>query len=245
MRIFHASRLSDTGASVSVLDASALYRLGLTKDDFVSPVSLGVARVNMADGQSMPLLGAVDCLFLTLGSCTHRRVQMLVAERLCGVDALLGLDLLMSIGATISLGSEPPMLSSPSGSVPIVVMSARPRCTPQPEAATDSVQDACVCDEDEAVHNPAVKSGSDHSFCPYLDASQTDCIADDDLSFEEACPPTPVSCPRCDEGGCTGFVVQASSPTIVPAQSEVVFPGLVRLKNEIAYPKDIGFFSPS
>ena len=59
----------------------------------------------------------------------------------------------------------------------------------------------------------------------------------DDLSFEEACPPSPFSCPRCVEGGCTGFVV--------PAQSEVVFPGLVRLKNEIAYPKDIGFFSPN
>ena len=98
--------LLDTGASVSVLDASALYLLGLTKDDFVSPVSLGAARVIVADGQSMPLLGAVDCLFLMLGSCTHRRVQMLVAERLCGVDALLGLDLLMSIGAKVNPNSH-------------------------------------------------------------------------------------------------------------------------------------------
>ena len=128
---------------------------------------------------------------------------------------------------------------------PLLSKKARPLSTPQPEAATDLVQDACVCDEDEAVHNPAVKSGSDHSFCPDLVASQTDSIPDDDLSFEEACPPTPVSCPRCDEGGRTGFVVQASSPTTVPALSEVVFPGRVRLKNEIAYPKDIGFFSPS
>ena len=64
-------------------------------------------------------------------------------------------------------------------------------------------------------------------------------------SFEEACPPSPLSCPRCVEGSCTGFVVQASSPTIVPAQSEVVFPGLIRLKNELAYPKDKGFFSPN
>ena len=56
-------------------------------------------------------------------------------------------------------------------------------------------------------------------------------------SFEEACPPSPLSCPRCVEGGCTGFVV--------PAQSKVEFTGLVRQKNELAYPKDIGFFSPN
>ena len=90
--------------------------------------------------------------------------------------------------------------------------------------------------EDDAVHTPAAKSGSDRSSCP--DALPTDLSAADDLSFEEACPPSPFSCPRCVEGGCTGFVV--------PAQSEMVFPGLVRQKNELAYrPKDIGFFSPN
>ena len=73
--------------------------------------------------------------------------------------------------------------------------------------------------EDDAVHNPAAKSGSDRSSCP--DALPTDLSAADDLSFEEACPPSPLSCPRCVEGGCTGFVV--------PAQSEVEFTGLVRL----------------
>ena len=118
----------------------------------------------------------------------------------------------MFIGTTIFFGSEPPMLSSPSGSVPIV-----------------------ACDEDDAVHNPAAKSGSDRSSCP--DVLPTDLLAADDLSFEEACPLSPLPCPRCVEGGCTGFVV--------PAQSEVAFTGLVRLKNESAYPKDIGFFSPN
>ena len=61
--------------------------------------------------------------------------------------------------------------------------------------------------EDDAVHNPAAKSGSDRSSCP--DALPTDLSAADDLSFEEACPLSPFSCPRCVEGGCTGFVVPA------------------------------------
>ena len=109
----------------------------------------------------------------------------------------VGSRFLMSIGATIFFGSEPPMLSSPSGSVPIV-----------------------ACDEGDAVHNPTAKSGSDRSSCP--DVLPTDLLAADDLSFEEACPLSPLSCPRCVVGGCTGFVV--------PAQSEVEFTGLVRLK---------------
>ena len=127
----------------------------------------------------------------------------------------VGSRFLMSIGATIFFGSESPMLSSPSGSVPIIVACERGRSGPQ---------------------SRCFKSGSDRSSCP--DALPTDLSAADDLSFEEACPPSPfLSCPRCVEGGCTGFVV--------PAQSEVEFTGLVRLQNELAYPKDTGFFSPN
>ena len=43
----------------------------------------------------------------------------------------VGSRFLMSIGATIFFGSEPPMLSSPSGSVPIIVACERRRCGPQ------------------------------------------------------------------------------------------------------------------
>ena len=91
-----------------------------------------------------------------------------------------------------------------------------PRCYLARRAACPLLQ----VNEDDAVHNPAAKSGSDRSSCP--DALPTDLSAADDLSFEEACPPSPfLSCPQCVEGGSTGFVVSA--------QSEVEFTGLVRL----------------
>ena len=57
----------------------------------------------------------------------------------------VGSRFLMSIGATIFFGSEPPMLSSPL---------------------------LLHVNEDDPVHNPAAKSGSDRSTCP--DALPTD-----------------------------------------------------------------------
>ena len=38
-----------------------------------------------ANGRVLPMFGAVDCLFSTLGSCTHRQVQVIFQVQLCGV----------------------------------------------------------------------------------------------------------------------------------------------------------------
>ena len=40
-----------------------------------------------ANGRGLPMFGAVDCLFSTLGSCTHCQVQVIFFFRvqLCGV----------------------------------------------------------------------------------------------------------------------------------------------------------------
>ena len=53
------------------------------------------------------------------------------------------------------------------------------------------------------------------------------------------------SCPCCRNGDCTGFVVQVSDSVVVPAHSEVVFPGHVRTSNAQACPKEVGSFLPS
>ena len=86
-----------------------------------------------ANGRVLPMFGAVDCLFSTLGSCTRRSVQVIFFFEYSSAELVfsVGSRFLMSIGATIFFGGEPTMLSSPSGSVPIIVACERRRCGPQ------------------------------------------------------------------------------------------------------------------
>ena len=77
------------------------------------------------------------------------------------------------------------------------------------------------------------------------------------ISFDEIKPPEepvsevcstgddgpPSSCPRCKDGICTGFAVQVLDSIVVPAYTEVVFPGHVRTLNGKARPKEAGSFS--
>ena len=151
--------LIDTGASVSLIDASLLDSLH-ARSSLYPAKSLGITRVVAANGQALSLLGAVDLSVQFKQDQPALTVSVLVST--LNPQCLLGADFLLRYGMTLDLGTL--MLSGSGVNVPLSVPHAPP--PPSDDFSVALCQTVTLPAHHEVVTTARLRLKPSRSDCP-------------------------------------------------------------------------------